>query len=104
MQGLRTIALAISLGVGASGAWAQDEDKAGGGASAPLTAFATLDANQDKYLDLAEAAVDTRIAGRFSEADRDGDKRLSTAEYRDLIANVLQLPEPQPLGKDAGKP
>ena len=43
------------------------------------------------------------VAGRFSQADTDGDHRLSTAQYRDLVANVLGLPEPQPLGSSDAK-
>jgi Ca2+-binding EF-hand superfamily protein len=46
------------------------------------THFTATDANSDGAIDPAEAAADTGLAAAFGDYDKDGDGRLSMAEYK----------------------
>jgi hypothetical protein len=74
-----------------------DEGNAAAGASPralrdgpqpPLPSFSQLDANDDGYISVTEAAADPRLMSVFERADKDDDMRLDRDEFRAAIEMV----------------
>lgn len=61
-------------------------------ASHVLPSFATLDRNNDGYVDSSETAGLPAYASTFSRADLTGDGRLNPAEYAAARARVDRAP------------
>ena len=71
------IASAMALAVG--GAYAADDKQARAKDAEP--GFNALDKDNDGYVTRAEAAKDKSLLGKWKEADRNGDGKLSRTEY-----------------------
>ncbi|HEY7377087.1 MAG TPA: EF-hand domain-containing protein [Steroidobacteraceae bacterium] len=93
---IKALVLASAALLAGAAAFAQETPKAAAPDAASANAwpdFATLDKNGDGAISKDEAKAQSLLASRFQEVDRDGDGKLSAAEYGGARKH-MQAPNP----------